>query len=175
MMSLAVTPGSSLPLSVICMASGTRSHSSPVAHSAAISVRPTPMPNAPSQPKWVVWLSEPKIVSTGQHQRFLADDLMADAAPDLEEMLDAPAAAPTRGFRRDFARAAVVGAGTAWSSVTTTRSGCTIPGAPICSKIRRIAAVLSWLKHHVGAHVEHIARRAPDRRLPPAPELFRQR
>jgi len=48
------------------IASGTRNHISPVAHNAAISLRPTPAPNAPSQPKWVLWLSAPRIVSPGR-------------------------------------------------------------------------------------------------------------
>ncbi len=65
-MSLESRPARRVPLSVIRMASGTRIHSSPVAHSAAISVRPTPVPNAPSQPKCVLWLSAPRIVSPGR-------------------------------------------------------------------------------------------------------------
>ena len=45
-----VTPGGNAPLSTTLMLSGTRSHSSPVAHSAATSLRPMPAPNAPIQP-----------------------------------------------------------------------------------------------------------------------------
>ena len=47
------------------MLSGTRSHSSPVAHSAATSLRPMPAPNAPSHPKCVVCESAPRISCPG--------------------------------------------------------------------------------------------------------------
>ena len=64
--SLAVTPGGSAPIRSMRIVSGTRNHSSPVAQIAAISLRPTPAPYAPSQPKCVVWLSEPRISCPGQ-------------------------------------------------------------------------------------------------------------
>ena len=54
-----VTPGGSSPSKSTRIVSGTRSQSSPVAQIAAISLRPMPAPNAPSQPICVVWLSAP--------------------------------------------------------------------------------------------------------------------
>ena len=84
-----MTPGGSAPVRSTRIVSGTRSHSSPVAQSAAISLRPMPAPNAPSQPKCVVWLSAPRISLAGQDQRLFADHLVADAAARLEEVRDA--------------------------------------------------------------------------------------
>ncbi len=60
-----MTPGASSPVSVTRSVSGTRSHNSPVAHSAATSLRPTPAPNAPSQPECVLWLSAPSRINPG--------------------------------------------------------------------------------------------------------------
>ena len=60
-MSLPVTAGGTGPSIVTCRDSGTRSHSSPVAHRQATSLRPTPAPRAPIHPKCGVWLSAPRM------------------------------------------------------------------------------------------------------------------
>jgi len=52
-----------------------------VTYSAATSLRPTPAPKTPNQPKWVVCEEDGH---ARQHQCFFAQDLVADAAPDLE-------------------------------------------------------------------------------------------
>ena len=64
--SLAVAQAPRRPLMMSWMLSGTRSHSSPVAQMAAISLRPTPAPNAPSQPKCGVCESAPSTVCPGE-------------------------------------------------------------------------------------------------------------
>ena len=63
--SLAVTPGSSRPRTVIFRLSGTRSHRTPSAQMLAISLRPMPAPKAPISPAWGVCESEPSTTSPG--------------------------------------------------------------------------------------------------------------
>ena len=65
-MSLPVTEGGTGLSIVTCSDSGTRSHNSPVAHSAATSLRPTPAPKAPIHPKCGVWLSAPRTSCPGR-------------------------------------------------------------------------------------------------------------
>ena len=134
------------------MASGTRSQISPVAHSAAASLRPTPAPNAPSQPWWVVWLSAPRIICPGR---------MRASSPTTWWQMPRPASKKWRmPCSRTNARISAwlrawtaVGAGTAWSRVMMRRLGSRTRVAPMRRKMRAMAALLSWLRTRSGRTV----------------------